>query len=120
MLCKCGNLVKEQSVMKPGPNLGKVFFGCATYPGGCGFFQWAPPAVIAQSTSSAVRTGAPTTSFAPAAYIQHPQPQKQLEVQFVTREEYNTAVLSLIQRVIVLEGIIDDLHTCSRRVKEKN
>lgn len=40
VLCECGNAAKTAIVKKAGPNQGREFYGCATYPGGCKFFQW--------------------------------------------------------------------------------
>jgi hypothetical protein len=93
MLCKCGNLVKEQTVSKPGLNFGKLFFGCATYPGGCGFFQWAPPQTIAQSTAR---------SLVMEPQIQHPQPQREPKIEFVSKAEHD----ALRERVEMLEMVI--------------
>jgi len=38
--CDCGVASVARVVKKEGPNKGKPFFGCATFPGGCSFFEW--------------------------------------------------------------------------------
>jgi ssDNA-binding Zn-finger/Zn-ribbon topoisomerase 1 len=38
--CGCNRDTVKRAVKKEGRNHGRIFFGCATFPGGCGFFQW--------------------------------------------------------------------------------
>lgn len=38
--CKCGTVTVERSVKKEGPNKGRKFWSCASWPRGCKFFEW--------------------------------------------------------------------------------
>lgn len=90
--CKCGLPAKEDVVKKQGPHTGKPFYGCPTYPGGCGFFQWAPPPSVATSTSN---------SFVAVQQPQLQQPKPHPHEDLL-REEIKT----LRQRVDFLEEVI--------------
>lgn len=41
VVCKCGIGARQRTVSKDNANQNRRFWGCAKYPNGCNFFQWA-------------------------------------------------------------------------------
>ena len=66
--CACGKATVQRSVKKDGPNKGRTFWGCATWPGGCGHFEF-------QETSTPPRAAtAATTSSSSSVPVRPPLP----------------------------------------------
>lgn len=66
--CSCGKATVQRSVKKDGPNKGRKFWGCATWPGGCRHFEFqeiaTPPRAVTVASSSSARPPLP-------GYCQH-------------------------------------------------